>query len=57
MPSMTQSSYPSADTSPGPPDRDLLDQLAERHALRGPIRRLLAAIDTAGLADGGQTPG
>src|SRR6266536_5821327 len=37
-------------TAPVPPDRDLLDQLAERHSLRGPVRRLLAAMEAAGLA-------
>jgi len=37
-------------TAPVPPDRDLLAQLAERHSLRGPVRRLLAAMEAAGLA-------
>ncbi len=37
-------------TAPGPPDRERLDELAERHGLRGPVRRLLAAMETAGLA-------
>ncbi len=37
-------------TPPGPPDRDRLDALGEQHRLAGPIRRLLAAMDTAGLA-------
>lgn len=36
-------------TPPAPPDRDRLDALAARHRLAGPIRRLLAAIDAAGL--------
>jgi 5'-3' exonuclease len=33
-----------------PPDRDTLAALAERHALDGPVERLEAAIDAAGLA-------
>jgi 5'-3' exonuclease len=37
-------------TPPGSPDPDRLDALAQQHRLAGPVRRLLAAMDTAGLA-------
>jgi len=37
-------------TPPGPPDHDRLEALADQHRLAGPIRRLLAAMDTAGIA-------
>ena len=37
-------------TAAHPPDRDALAALAERHALDGPVERLEAAIDAAGLA-------
>jgi len=37
-------------TPAGPPDPARLEAFAERHRLAGPVRRLLAAIDTAGLA-------
>jgi len=34
-------------TTGGPPDRDRLERLAERHSLEGPVRRLLAALEQA----------
>jgi 5'-3' exonuclease len=37
-------------TEAHPPDRDALAALAERHAIDGPVERLLAAMETAGLA-------
>jgi len=33
------------------PERDALASLAEKHAIDGPVERLLAAMETAGLAD------
>jgi 5'-3' exonuclease len=33
------------------PDRDALGALAEKHAIDGPVERLLAAMEAAGLAD------
>jgi 5'-3' exonuclease len=33
------------------PDRDALAALAEKHAIDGPVERLLAAMEAAGLAD------
>jgi 5'-3' exonuclease len=38
-------------TAPGEPDPERLERLAERHALRGPVRRLLLAMRDAGLTD------
>jgi hypothetical protein len=37
-------------TEPHPPDRDALAELARRHAIDGPVDRLVEAIQTAGLA-------
>ncbi len=37
-------------TTARPPDREQLARLAERHAIAGPVRRLLAALEQAGLA-------
>jgi 5'-3' exonuclease len=38
-------------TEPGAPDPERLEELGERHSLRGPVRRLLQALRDAGLAD------
>jgi 5'-3' exonuclease len=38
-------------TAPGAPDPERLEELGERHSLRGPVRRLLQAMRDAGLAD------
>lgn len=37
-------------TAPAEPDLERLDALAERHGLRGPVRRLLLAMRDAGLS-------
>jgi 5'-3' exonuclease len=37
-------------TDPHPPDRDALAELAQRHALDGPVGRLVEAMEAAGLA-------
>jgi 5'-3' exonuclease len=36
---------------PHPPDRSRLATLARNHAIEGPVERMLAALETAGLAD------
>ena len=38
-------------SDPHPPDRDRLAALAAAHAIEGPVTRLLAALERAGLAD------
>ncbi len=38
-------------TEAHPPDREALATLAKQHAIDGPVERLLAAMETAGLAD------
>jgi len=38
-------------TGPGVADPERLEELGERHSLRGPVRRLLQALRDAGLAD------
>ena len=37
-------------SSPHPPDRDRLTALGTAHAIEGPVERLLAAMEQAGLA-------
>ena len=43
-------------TAPAEPDPERLDALAERHGLRGPVRRLLLAMREAGLSDAEPPP-
>jgi 5'-3' exonuclease len=38
-------------SDPHPPDRDRLAALATAHAIEGPVERMLAAMEQAGLAD------
>jgi 5'-3' exonuclease len=38
-------------SDPHPPDRDRLAALAEANAIEGPVERMLAAMEQAGLAD------
>ena len=38
-------------SGPHPPDRDRLAALGAAHAIEGPVERLLAAMEQAGLAD------
>jgi 5'-3' exonuclease len=48
VPVATDVAYRASD--PHPPDRERLKALADRHAIEGPVDRLLAAVEQTGLA-------
>jgi hypothetical protein len=43
-------------SDPHPPDRERLEALATANAIEGPVERMLAAMEQAGLTETGADP-